>query len=294
MLELEEETTAAALPGLEAQRLRASQQLTKVKRKLQQRLDKLAGDRDRVAQAEILQREGELLLTYQHQVPKGARQTELVDWDGQTRLTLSLDPALPVVLQAQKRLKRAAKFRRSLPIVEARVLETEAEIRRLEESLYQVQQMESLADLQELMSDLAPKRQALTKAGAPRRAGPRGYRFGPFQLLVGRSPRQNDELVRRYSARDDLWFHVKDSPGAHVLLKTAGASPEQAVVEAAAVLAAHYSSRAKENKVLVSFTSAQRVKKPAGAAAGLVVYSDELTLWVDPTSMPSGLQRQES
>jgi predicted ribosome quality control (RQC) complex YloA/Tae2 family protein len=291
LLDLEEDSAPAPLPGLEMQRQRAAQFLHKAAHKLRQRLGKLAEDRARVAQADMLQREGELLLTYQHQVARGATRVELTDWDGQSRLQLVLDPALPVVVQAQKRLKKAAKYRRSLSVVEERVSQTEAEIGRLEETMFQVRQVESLADLEELMAQRVPQKKGhkVRLGGA---TGPRRYLFGDFLLLVGRSPRQNDDLVKRHSARDDLWFHVKDSPGAHVLLKTAGASPEPAVVEAAAVLAAHYSSRAAESKVLVSFTSAQRVKKPVGAAPGLVVYSEELTLWVNPSVMPAGLHRE--
>ena len=148
-----------------------------------------------------------------------------------------------------------------------------------------MEQGESLADLQELQAPPQSK-----EAERPR-AGPRRYELDHFVLLVGRSPRQNDELIRRHSARDDLWFHVKDSPGAHVLLKTAGRSPDEVVVESAAQLAAHYSSRAKDSRVLVSFTSAQRVKKPKDSAPGLVVYSDELTLWVDPGQRNQKLHR---
>lgn len=288
-LTLEEQTEATTLPGLEQHRQRLLQTLARARQKLHQRLEKLQGDFAKVGQAEELQREGELLLTYQAQVVPGADQVELTDWDGQTRLRIRLDPALPVVLQAQKRLKRAAKFRRSLPILEARRQETLREIARIEETEFQVKQAEGREEFPELKPRKDVRKAASLSAGPS--SGPRRYGLGPFTLLVGRTPKQNDELIRRHSARDDLWFHVKDAPGAHVLLKTAGASPEQEVVEAAAVLAARYSSKSSENKVLVGFTSAQRVKKPAGSAPGFVVYYDELTLWVSPAQLPAGLER---
>lgn len=274
LLDLEQEQAEEALPALETARQRTLQRIKKGLNKLQQRLGKLDEDKAKLAQAEILQRQGELLLTYQHQVQRGADHAEVTDWDGETVHRISLDPALPVVTQAQKLIKRASKYRRSAPIIEARVAQTYEEIARLQEAVFAAEQAETLEDLEE------PK--SASKVQRPRGSGPRRYQLDGFVFLVGRSPRQNDELIRKHSARDDLWFHVKDSPGAHVLLKTAGRSPEEPVVEAAAQLAAHYSSRAKDSRVLVSFTSAQRVKKPAGAAPGLVVYSDELTLWVNP------------
>ncbi|MBX3172718.1 MAG: NFACT family protein [Candidatus Eremiobacteraeota bacterium] len=285
LLDLEQEQAEEPLPALEAARQRTLQRLKKGLSKLQQRLGKLDEDKAKLAQAGVLQRQGELLLTYQHQVARGADHVQLTDWDGETVHRIALDPALPVAVQARKLMKRASKYRRSAPILSARVAQTYEEIARLQEAVFSAEQAETLEDLEE------PK--SAGKLQRPQGSGPRRYQLNGFTFLVGRSPRQNDELIRKHSARDDLWFHVKDSPGAHVLLKTAGRSPEEAVVEAAAQLAAHYSSRAKDSRVLVSFTSAQRVKKPAGAAPGLVVYSDELTLWVNPSERNANVLRSE-
>lgn len=282
---LDLEQAVEVLPALEAARQRTLQRLKKAQAKLQQRLVKLDEDRAKLGQADLLQRQGELLLTYQYQVARGASEAELTDWDGETVHKISLDPALPVVKQAQKLVKRASKYRRSAPIIEARVAQTHEEIARVQDAVFAAQQAEVLEDLEE------PK--AASKVQRPKGSGPRRYTYDGFTFLVGRSPRQNDELVRKHSARDDLWFHVKDSPGAHVLLKTAGRSPEEEVIEAAAQLAAHYSSRVKDSRVLVSFTSAQRVKKPAGSAPGFVVYHDELTLWVNPAERSANVLRSE-
>ncbi|MFN8607614.1 MAG: NFACT family protein [Vulcanimicrobiota bacterium] len=285
LLDLEQEQEV--LPALEAARQRALQRLKKGVKKLEQRLVKLDEDKAKLDQAEVLQRQGELLLTYQHSLHRGDNQASLTDWDGQTVHRIALDPTLPIKLQAQRLVKRAAKFRRSAPIIEARVLETRAEMARLAEAIFAAEQAEEIVDLDEI------KPQPHSRPEKPKGSGPRRYTFEQFSLLVGRSPRQNDELIRKHSARDDLWFHVKDSPGAHVLLKTAGRSPDEQVVEAAAMLAARYSSRAKDSRVLVSFTSAQRVKKPAGAAPGFVVYSEELTLWVDPSRLSKNVLRSD-
>jgi predicted ribosome quality control (RQC) complex YloA/Tae2 family protein len=274
------------LPGLEVQRLKSLKLIAKNRQKLQLRLRKLAEDRARVEQADFLQRQGELLLTYQHQIARGADSVELLDFDGCTPVKILLEPALPVVVQAQKLMKRASKYRRSLSVVEARVQETEVELKRLEELAFQVEQAEALIDLHDL--SLRPLRKSSLPAP---RAGPRVYHFDRYRILVGRSPRQNDQLVQKFSARDDLWFHVKDAPGAHVLLKTAGRPPGPDVIEACAFLAARYSSKAKESRVLVSFAAAQKVKKPAQSPAGFVLYTEELTLWVKPDPIPQGLVR---
>ena len=268
-----------ALPSLDEERARARQRIHKQQQKLRTRLEKLDADRAKVAGAEELQRRGELLLCYQAQFPRGSSGGILADWDGIRQFQIQLDPALGPAQQAQAWIKRAGKYRRSLPIIDQRVEQTREELKSLEESLFLVDAAETPAELGELVR--AEKSLGTTTRTKSAAVGPRRYQLGDFQLMVGRTPRQNDELVQR-SRRDDLWFHVKDSPGAHVVLKTAGRAPDPEIIEAAARCAAHHSSRKQDAKVLVSFTSARRVKKPPGSPAGFVIYSEELTLWVRP------------
>ena len=277
-----------ALPSLDEEKMRLRQRCLKQQQRLRVRLEKLDSDRQKVASAEDLQRQGELLLCYQSQFPRGSTGGTLSDWDGQRQFVIQLDPAVNAAQQAQAWIKRAGKYRRSLPIIEQRVAQTQLELEQLEELLFLLASAESPAELAELRKELETTPRVSGKKTASVAAGPRRYHFGDFALLVGRSPRQNDELVQR-SRRDDLWFHVKDSPGAHVVLKTGGQAPDPEVIEAAARCAAHHSSRKHDGKVLVSFTSARRVKKPPGSPAGFVVYSEELTLWVKP-----GLEGLES
>src|SRR5690606_1814048 len=40
-----------------------------------------------------------------------------------------------------------------------------------------------------------------------------------FEILVGKSSKANDELLRRYAWKEDLWLHAKDVSGSHVIIK---------------------------------------------------------------------------
>src|SRR5690606_17876861 len=40
-----------------------------------------------------------------------------------------------------------------------------------------------------------------------------------FEILVGKSSKANDELLRRYAWKEDLWLHAKDVSGSHVIVK---------------------------------------------------------------------------
>ncbi|MFN4219156.1 MAG: NFACT RNA binding domain-containing protein, partial [Candidatus Bipolaricaulia bacterium] len=111
--------------------------------------------------------------------------------------------------------------------------------------------------------------------------GPREFVIKGYRVFVGRSSRQNDELVRRAS-REDYWLHARERPGAHVIIK----NPNQReipreVLEQAAQLAAYYSKGRDAKKVPVSYTRVKYLRK--GGRPGLVfVTQEEGTLMVVP------------
>ena len=108
---------------------------------------------------------------------------------------------------------------------------------------------------------------------APRRgqkAAPRvPYRTFTSQsgarILVGRSARDNDELLR--AARgNDLWLHVRAVQGSHVIVPDPGEAPDPRTLRDAALLAAHFSSARGVAGAEVAWTRRKYVKKPKGAA----------------------------
>ena len=44
-------------------------------------------------------------------------------------------------------------------------------------------------------------------------------------ILVGRNRKENEELSLRVAKPADVWMHVRDSPGAHVILQLSQVSP---------------------------------------------------------------------
>lgn len=103
------------------------------------------------------------------------------------------------------------------------------------------------------------------------------------RILIGRSPIENAELTFRIARPDDLWFHARGVPGAHVILARDDrrAPPEDDVALAAAIAAGH--SKARESaKVAVDYAPRKRVRKQPDAAPGLVFYTGAKTITVVP------------
>ena len=101
-------------------------------------------------------------------------------------------------------------------------------------------------------------------------------------MLVGRNNKENDHLTLKTASRTDYWFHTKDIPGSHLIVQTDGREiTETAIFEAAAIAAYHSKGRDSEN-VPVDYKPIRYVKKPAGAKPGMVIFTNNRTVWVNP------------
>ena len=90
--------------------------------------------------------------------------------------------------------------------------------------------------------------------------------------MNGKNNYQNEELTFKVATGGDWWFHAKNAPGSHVIVKTEGKELDDRSFEEAAALAAFYSKVKEQDKVEVDYTLRKNVKKPAGGAPGFVVY----------------------
>ena len=99
---------------------------------------------------------------------------------------------------------------------------------------------------------------------------------------MGRNNRENDILTFKTASKNDFWFHTKDIPGSHVILFTNGKEPSDISIFETAALAA-YNSKGKESEnVPVDYTLVRHVKKPSGAKPGMVIFTDNKTVYVTP------------
>ena len=77
-----------------------------------------------------------------------------------------------------------------------------------------------------------------------------------------------------------MWFHTKDIPGSHIIMKAA--EPSQEDILLAAELAAYFSKARHSSSVPVDCVERRYVKKPAGARPGMVTYTNARTVYVTP------------
>ena len=100
---------------------------------------------------------------------------------------------------------------------------------------------------------------------------------------MGRNGAENARLVRE-SKPWDLWLHVRDAAGAHVVVRKPGREsrvPERTLTEAAG-LAARFSSRSEDGAGEVQVAEISRLRKPKGASPGQVLVAGDRTVRVPP------------
>ena len=250
---------------------------------------KIESQTEEVRQAEmgdVWKMRGDLLTANLWRVKRGDTAFEAEDY--------SVDPPATVTVELDGRLSPSANaqrfYRQYTKAKHAKVFLT----REIEKSREEIAYLESVRDALSRASgeqDLSEIREELWRAGyaarmkgyAPpkqRKARPLVYRSpGGFRVLVGRNNLQNDELTFRLAEKGDLWFHVKNSAGSHVILICGGEEPPAEDYTYAATLAAIHSS-VSGDAIPVDYTRVRFVKKPPAAKPGYVTYSKNYTAYV--------------
>ncbi|HKU68178.1 MAG TPA: NFACT RNA binding domain-containing protein [Candidatus Baltobacteraceae bacterium] len=143
-----------------------------------------------------------------------------------------------------------------------------------------------LDDAAEAVAALDPQRRPARHRAVPRKRKPLQFDTpSGSRIYVGRTPVENAELTFRVARPDDLWFHVQNQPGAHVILSRSDRrQPPQEDLLAAAALAALHSKAKSSPKVTVDYTLRKYVRKRPAAAPGLVFYTHPNSLFVQPAS----------
>lgn len=124
---------------------------------------------------------------------------------------------------------------------------------------------------------------------------PTKYIIDGYTVYVGRNNKQNDYLTCKLAQNSDIWFHTKDIHGSHVILKLDKGKDNSSsklditkiniadnILYKCASLAAYYSKARMSQNVPVDYTYVKYVKKPNGAKPGMVIYTNNKTLYVNP------------
>ena len=286
-----------------AERDRVNQQSSDLIHRVQTELDKnikkLAKQEKELAateNAEEFRQKGELLTTYLSMVPNNQDQVELDNYYTNEKITIALDKSLTPNQNAQRYFKKYQKLKEAVKHLTGLIEETKHTITYLE-SVETSLSHASISDIEDIREELVEtgfvKRR--TRDKHHKRKKPEQYLAsdGKTIIMVGRNNLQNDELTFKMAKKGELWFHAKDIPGSHVLIKD-NLNPSDEVKTDAAELAAYYSKARLSNLIQVDMIEAKKLNKPTGAKPGFVTYTGQKTLRVTPTEEKINSMRIEN
>ncbi|HGA3727005.1 TPA: NFACT family protein [Streptococcus agalactiae] len=266
----------------------ASDLIHRVQSELEKNIKKLAKQQDELLateNAEEFRQKGELLTTYLSMVPNNQDIVILDNYYTNQTIEISLDRALTPNQNAQRYFKKYQKLKEAVKHLKGIISDTKNTITYLEsvETSLNHASMEDINDIrEELVETGFIKRRAHDKQH--KRKKPEQYLAsdGKTIIMVGRNNLQNDELTFKMARKGELWFHAKDIPGSHVLIRD-NLNPSDEVKTDAAELAAYYSKARLSNLVQVDMIEAKKLNKPSGTKPGFVTYTGQKTLRVTPT-----------
>lgn len=228
---------------------------------------------------------GELINTYGYNTTPGAKTLEALNYYTNEMVSIPLDETKTPQENAQRYFSRYNKQKRTFEALSSLSQETKEDIVYLESvqtALDIARTEDDLAGIREELINAGYIRRRFTKKKAKIKNTPLHYISGDgYHIYVGKNNLQNDELTFGFAAPNDWWFHAKQAPGSHVIVRSNGDELPDTTFEEAGRLAAYYSSMRGGEKVEIDYVEKKHVKKPKGARPGFVVYYTNYSLVID-------------
>lgn len=229
---------------------------------------------------------GELLKANLYALKDGQALVELVNYydEDQKTIEVELDEHKTITENMQLYFAKYNKFKRSEENAKEQLLLAQEELDYLNSVADSVMRSEDPSDIAEIRQELIVAGYIRFKSSKKKKESPsKPMRFKSSEgvtIYVGKNNNQNDYLTTKFADNTDTWLHTKNYPGSHVIIKGQTFS-EETLLEAAN-LAAWYSKAQAGTKVPVDYTLVRYVKKPTGSKPGMVIYTTNKTIYIDP------------
>ena len=253
--------------------------------KIIRKLDIINNSDKACADSELNRIKGELIISNIYKVPKGAESIALDNYYDENKvLTVALDKNLTPSKNAERYYKKYNKQKKTLEHNKILKEELELELNYCGSVYEEIKRCENTEDLTEIENELINAGILKETKNEKRKTKNEGIGFLKFEkdgfvIKVGKNNIQNEQIT--FSAKaEDIWLHVKNYHGSHVVIETGGKKVSENIIYFAAQKAVQYSEARDNDKIEVDYTFKKNVKKISGAKTGLVNYTDYKTIQV--------------
>ena len=264
---------------------------------------------------------GELITSNLYRIPDYPQAEVTLEnyYDNNNLITIPLDEKFSPSKNAKNFFKKYRKLQNTIAIIEKQKELSEAELSYLESIVYELEEVSTIEDIDNIYSEICDnlifgknantvnnhvynKQSKITNSKSSKQSNasnmPEKRNIDGYTVYIGKNNKQNDYLTCRLAQNSDIWFHTKDIHGSHVVLKTdslhsssenSSASctfniPDSVLYKCASI-AAYYSKARMSQNVPVDYTLIKYVKKPNGAKPGMVIYTNNKTIYANPQNI---------
>ena len=271
------------------QQRRRSHDLTKTVRTIRDRQSrKLAAQHEELKRTEgreEIRHQAELVTANIYRLKRGDRSFECEDYyqPDCPKIVIPLDPLKTPQQNSAALFKEYNKLKAAQQHLSVLIEEGERQLDYLNSVIDELERAESDRDISDIRRELIDTGYIRrVRGGKPERVKAQApLKFvsdDDFEILVGRSNAQNDELTTKLARRTDIWLHTQKVHGSHVIIRCDGLEPPERTIEQAAILAAYYSQGRDAGNIPVDYTMVKNVRKPSGSLPGKVIYTEYKTL----------------
>lgn len=255
--------------------------------KLEKKLLALEKDLDSAQDAEAQRMLADTIMANIYQIKKGQTSAELINIYNGEPVTVTLSPILSPTENAQAYYKRYNKFKRAQIEVQLQIETTQDMLQylaSLDSSLMTAVTKNEIEEIrQEMIAADLIKEIGKKKKSMAQKSMPLHIKLNEeADIYIGKNNKQNDYVTFTIGGPKDLWFHTKDIPGSHLILKTSLPEYRQEDIDLAVQLAAYFSKARNGSNVPVDCVQRRYVKKPAGSKPGFVIFTNQKTYYTTP------------
>ena len=229
---------------------------------------------------------GDILAANMHQIKYGMKKVTVFDFYNNQEITINLDPLLSPNDNLNFYYNKYNKGKRTISALNSRFLDIQDEIKYFEEIKMFIEKENDFIGIEEIENELnltnnGNKSKNKIKLNKSKKRELLSFDYKGFQIFVGRNNKENEEISFSKGQPNDIWLHIKDIPGSHVLILRNNQELPNDVLLHAANLACEYSKAKKGNKVTVDYCEKKFVKKIKNSKPGNVIYTNFHSLLIE-------------
>ena len=254
--------------------------------KAKHKIEKLTKELKNTDKRDIFKIKGELIQANMYNMKKGETLLKTINYYDNSEIEIVLDPKKDPIENMEKYFKKYKKLRKSVPHINTQLESAKQEIQYFEELLHQIENA-TLKDIEEIKEELEDKKYLKKKQTNKKQKKKKKPNFDTYvdedgiEIVVGKNNIQNEFITHKLAKHNEIWFHVKDSSGSHVVVRSSDELSET-TIRTASHLAAYHSKMRQSSSVPVDYVEVRYIKKVPGRIGSFVTYKNNKTIYIDP------------